>query len=237
MAVTGSTTRQHSARDAVQTAGPRPGQGSDSAAGGRDRSSPDVEVFGRITQVRFYNPDTGAGVVVIDDPKLGRVALRGTFTFVPAPGRNLSASAHEERHPKFGRQLVAPIISAELPTDKDGLIAYLAEDLAAVDARMATRLVSTFGPDLLGILRDEPGKVLAVPGMSNEAANKLRSAYEADRAARAVWSHLARNGVTGSAAAAVFRKFGASAADVVRRRPYDLAVVPGMTFQSIDRLS
>ena len=113
------------------------------------------QVGGRAMSVIFTNEDNGYTVLRVEGAE-GNFTAVGCIPF-PAPGEDYLFTGSWIQHPDYGRQLQVESFERWLPSDSDGMIAFLGSGLLrGIGTVTATRIVEEFGPESYGILRDQP---------------------------------------------------------------------------------
>lgn len=144
-----------------------------------DRDEDDLDtVRGSVVRVTFQSPDTGFCVV--------RVRPEGFAHLVTIVGRmsglHVGARVHARgswiRHEKHGLQFDVRTIRIDVPEDEEGLTEFLGSGLLpGIGPRSATRLVRTFGHDVLGVVEKNPARLLSEARMGREKAREVHRAW------------------------------------------------------------
>ncbi len=196
-----------------------------------------VTVEGTVDRTVFSGDD-GWSVVRLrtaDGPRLTAVgALLGV-----RDGDRLRLTGHWTRHPRFGEQLEVSGWVHVMPETLDGLRAFLGSGrVRGLGPVMAGRVVDAFGLDTLEVLDHEPHRLREVRGIGAKTAAKIRASWREHRGVQQLMVFLSGHGIAPSLAARAYRRYGASALDVIRDNPYRLAEeVRGVGFLTADRIA
>ena len=102
---------------------------------------------------------------------------------------------------------------------------------------LAERIVAHFGPDILRIIEEEPGRLVEVPGLGPKRTADRR-AWEEQKAIKEVMVFLQGVGVSTSLAVRIYKQYADASISVVRNEPYRLAAdVWGIGFKTADTIA
>jgi exodeoxyribonuclease V alpha subunit len=147
-----------------------------------------------------------------------------------------------ETHPKYGKQFAFATYTRHTPHSRDGVTKYLTEIAPNVGKVKAQRLFDALGPDAVHILRAEPERVAATGILTSEQAREASDALHDEAAFQEtkvdLYGLFAGRGFPGTLIRACIQRFGARAAEMVRRNPYVLLLreMPGCGFLRCDKL-
>jgi exodeoxyribonuclease V alpha subunit len=194
---------------------------------------------GEVVRVTYENEDTGFRVLKVavegreaPEPWIGR------FPSV-SPGRRVRATGRYERDPRHGAQFRVETLLELAPSTLEGLEKYLGSGMVSgIGPAYAKRIVEAFGEETLRVLDQEPERLGEVPGLGARRAEALAQAWSEKRHVREIMIFLQQHGITAALAMRIFKRFGTSAIDVVRRSPYRLALdVWGVGFKTADQIA
>ena len=198
-----------------------------------------ITVEGTVTRVTYFREEIGYLVA--------RVRPSGGGEELVAVGRLPRLEAGETvrlvgawtTHPVHGRRFAATDCQAVLPATVDGMRAYLGSGLiAGVGPRLAERIVERFGLETFDVIERAPERLAEVRGLGAERRRAIAAAWAEQRAVKDVMVALAELEVPAGLAARIYRRYGDTAGDVVRERPYDLARdVEGIGFRTADAVA
>ena len=211
-------------------AGPKPGT---PAPDGR------VTLEGEVARVTYENNETGFRVVkVMIEGHETAISWIGRFQPIP-PGTRVRATGRYERDPRHGDQLRVETLLEIAPSTLQGLERYLGSGMVpGIGPAFAKRIVEAFGDDSLRILDEDPGRLAEVAGLGPRRADAVAKAWASQRVIRDIMIFLQQYGASAALATRIFKRFGSSAIDVVKRSPYRLALeVWGVGFKTADALA
>jgi exodeoxyribonuclease V alpha subunit len=199
----------------------------------------EVLVEGEVLRVTFESKESSFRVVKLAvEGRADRLAVVGTFPHL-AVGARVRVRGTMVTDKKFGEQLKADSVTEILPSTLDGVERYLGSGVVpGIGEKLAKRIVLAFGLETLRVLDEQPEKLDAIPGLGHKRALAVAKAWGEQRALRDVMVFLQGHDVSAALAMRIWKRFGASAVDVVKRNPYALALdVWGIGFKTADRLA
>jgi exodeoxyribonuclease V alpha subunit len=199
----------------------------------------EVHVEGEVQRVTFESEASGFRVVKLAvDGRRDRLSVVGTFPRV-AVGARVRVRGTMVTDSKHGEQLEAASLTLLLPSTLDGVEKYLASGVVpGIGEKLARRIVTAFGLETLRVLDEQPQRLHEVEGLGRKRALAVAKAWGEQRTLRDVMVFLQGHDVSLALANRIWKRFGASAVDVVSRNPYALALeVWGIGFKTADRLA
>jgi exodeoxyribonuclease V alpha subunit len=194
---------------------------------------------GEVVRVTYESEDSGFRVLrVAIAGEVQPVVVVGFFP-VAAVGTRIRATGKWERDRKHGQQFRAETLLAVAPSTLDGLERYLGSGIIhGIGPKYAKRIVEAFGTETLEVLDRAPERLHEVSGLGPTRAGAIAKAWRAHRVVGAIMIFLQAHGASASLAGRIYKRFGASAIDVVSRHPYRLALdVWGVGFKTADRIA
>jgi exodeoxyribonuclease V alpha subunit len=201
----------------------------------------DIELIGCVDRIVFFDPESGATIAAlrsgetvrgqVDDAELERgVAYR----FL----------GHWVEHFKYGKQFQFGTCLIHSAGGRTGILRYLKQVAPHVGHITAVKLYQVWGPECVEVLRLSPEKVAAHPDQilsaehAQEASIALQREAGLERTKIDLWSLFDGRGFPRTLLRACIMRWGAKAAEVVRRNPYRLLVesMPGCGFKRTDKL-
>ncbi|MBE3574509.1 MAG: AAA family ATPase [Firmicutes bacterium] len=233
---------------------PAPGTPPDAAP-----SQPSASLEGTVERVTFRNPETYYTVLRVrpgtagrtrgrkgaEPPNLpagalngGLITVVGTFPQI-SPGQGCRFVGHWQRHPEYGLQFAAEYSQEVLPVSKSGIERYLGSGLIkGVGPALAKRLVERFGADTLRVIRQEPERLVEIPGIGPQTASRICQSLREQAATQEIMAFLVGQGISPAYAKRILLTYGPAAADKVREDPYGLIQdVRGIGFKTADRIA
>ncbi|NCD25877.1 MAG: ATP-dependent RecD-like DNA helicase [Deltaproteobacteria bacterium] len=198
-----------------------------------------TSIQGEIVGVIYQNPENGYVIAKLDSPAVpGQVTAVGILGDV-APGESLRLDGDWIEHPKFGRQFKAESCEHLLPASLNGIRRFLESGaIKGIGEKMAERLVSRFGSQVLDILDSDPERLLEVEGIGAAKLKMIVSSWQEKREVRGLMLFLQTHGVATTFAHRIFRHYGVTAVQQLRQNPYDLAYnIHGIGFRTADDMA
>jgi len=190
---------------------------------------------GRIAQVRFRNPDTGYCVLRLDGPGEAEGAIAVGHLLRAREGDEYAFSGAWREHPKFGRQFTFTAAEMVMPSDRRGIIAYLASIAEGVGPARAGRIVDALGEGCLDQLQADPACLERVECLTPDQREEIARAITSNRVLAELSALICTQGCSPATAARIHQIYGARAVEVVRENPYVLAEdVWGIGFKRAD---
>ena len=211
---------------------------------------PEAELVGSVERVTYTHEESLYSVLRISPEKgYGPPADRYPFapdlvTAVgridrPAPGLRLKLGGRWIEHKEHGTQFEFEAVEVLPPAGRSGLVKYLASDrFEGVGEKLAERIVAVLGDDAFTEMLAHPEKLDLVKGLRANVRENLLAAVALDFGAHKAQGFLRGHGLGPVQAAAVVRKLGPEAEELVRADPYRLAgAVGGIGFTTADRIA
>jgi exodeoxyribonuclease V alpha subunit len=202
-------------------------------------TEPDDALEGRLDRFTFRNAETGFAVArFVPDGDAPAVTIVGQLAQL-AEGQHLRVTGERKSHPRFGVQIEVTTVEAVLPTNKDGLIAYLGSGLVkGIGPATAERIVAAFGETTLEVIESAPDRLLAVRGLGRRKLDDLVAAVRSQRDVQEVLVFLRAHGLGQALAGRIVKRLGRNASALIQANPYRLAdEVIGVGFRTADRLA
>ena len=190
-----------------------------------------------VLEVTFRSgADEGYAVMVVEDEGTGEeFTLMGPVSHL-RPGDRTEVSGDWEVHTQHGRRLRVVDMRPLDPVDRHGLIAYLSS-LRHIGPARAARLVDKYGKGILGEIESDPEGIFStLSGVNPEQAIEAAESWRASRAIRDLHIQLAPHGLA-YLAAAIHRRYGRRAMDIVNEDPYKLTEIRGIGFARADKIA
>ena len=196
-------------------------------------------VEGEVARITFENADTGFRILKVTVAgRSERLTVLGTLPPLHV-GAQVRVRGKMETDARHGEQLRATGVTEIAPNTLKGIERYLASGVVSgVGAKLATRIVETFGEATLRVLDEEPERLREVTGLGQKRREQLVATWHERRAERDVLVFLQAHGASPALAARIAKRYGAKAADIVQKDPYRLALdVTGIGFKTADRIA
>ncbi|TXI09618.1 MAG: ATP-dependent RecD-like DNA helicase [Rhizobium sp.] len=185
-------------------------------------------------KVLYEEPKSGYKVMLSKCRGLGDVRMVGIFPDV-ALKTPLRCEGQWEQHRKYGMNFKVATMQVIMPTTKDGILAYLQSGLIkGVGKVTAKKVVDWFGERTLEVIKNEPSKLRAIPGVRSKNLQALVRGVREQGAVEEIMVWLTARGLSASLALKIHREFGESALAVLTNDVYRLTEIPGVGFATAD---
>ncbi len=192
----------------------------------------DVEVCA----LRYRSPDGEFAVVDALTDDGDRIVLTGAIGYLHE-GEELRVHGSWREHPRHGLRFEVTQTAHAEPTTRAGLIAALSA-IKHVGPRGAEFLYERYGEEALAVVDRAPRQRLGeVPGIGRVRIDGALGSWEEQRAQRSLRMFLGSCGVEAAVASRIYRAWGTDSVEQLRSDPYRATRLPGVGFQSADRLA
>ncbi len=198
----------------------------------------DAHVRGEVLRVVYQSDDGQYTVLRLIDDGQHELTLVGPMGGV-LEGQDIEATGRWETHKEHGRQLRVRDFRSLLPTSVKGIERYLGSGLIpGIGPKLAERIVGKFGIEALEILDKYSSRLREIEGVGSKRIKQIRQAWQEHASQRDTYIFLQGLGLSPALCARLFNRYGAGAAEVVRRNPYQLAAdIHGIGFITSDRIA
>jgi exodeoxyribonuclease V alpha subunit len=195
------------------------------------------QLEGTIDQVVYYNPENGYSVFKLQ-AEAGEMTVVGIFPPL-SPGEHLKLSGHFEVNQKFGRQFQMESFSLALPHSTLGLEKFLGSGLIkGIGPVLARRIIKKFGEDTVKVLDKQPEKLTRVEGIGQKKLAEILASWQEHQEIRDLIIFLQEHGVSTTMAYKIYRTYGRSSFDILKRNPYQLCLdIWGIGFKTADQIA
>lgn len=139
---------------------------------------------------------------------------------------------------KYGMQLAVEKCEQIVPTDRNGLIAYLSSGfIKGIGPGTAKAIVARFGDRTLDVLDNDPKQLLSVKGIAEAKLKRIISSYQNSRKMRDLATYLAPFDVSEKKIMKIQEKFGDASLSIVRTDPFQLCRIRGFGFLTVDAIA
>jgi exodeoxyribonuclease V alpha subunit len=195
-------------------------------------------VKGTLADVKFRSEETGFTVGILRTQTRASLTVVGRLPTVPI-GSYLRLSGFIVEDEKWGEQFKFKSFEVELPSSAAGIIGYL-EYMPNIGKQIAVKVVKHFGEkEVLGIIEKEPHRLVEVPGITKERAEKVHTAYLSHAGRREILIFLKRLQLSDYQINRLLATY--KPADIYRvfeRNPYELIErVNGFGFKIVDAIA
>ncbi len=209
-------------------------------------------ISGAVERITYYNAENGYTVLRLrPDTKLAQrfahkssLSADGLATVVGtlpelSPGEHLRLQGQWDNHPKHGPQFKAEVCEQTLPATVAGIQGYLGSGMIkGIGPRFAERIVGLFKEDTFTIIESNPERLLEVPGIGADRAQKITTAWQEQKQVKEIMVFLHGHGVSTNLAVKIYKTYGDAALETVQKNPYQLERdIYGVGFKTADRIA
>lgn len=196
------------------------------------------KISGVIERIVHYNRATSFCIAEVREA--GGALLKLVTSCPPLEaGDEIEAHGRHEMDRRYGAQFRAERVQPLLPVTRTAIEKYLGSGrIRGIGPALASRLVTTFGPEVVTVLDDTPQKLLAVRGIGEKKLGEIRTAWEEQRGVWRLAAMLGEHGIGTRRAARIHKQYGSAAVALIRENPYRLAQeVRGVGFETADAIA
>ena len=192
---------------------------------------------GYIEQIIYRIPDTGYTVFALST-EAEEITCVGIFRYADE-GELIEVTGEYTNHRVYGRQFDVKSYEIKAPDNVVTIERYLASGaIKGIGPAMAKRIIKEFGKDTLRIMEEEPEKLIAVKGITENKAREISVQVNEKRDFREVLVFLQRYGVGLTLANKIFDRYGLESYKVIAENPYILAEdIQGVGFKKADEIA
>lgn len=203
-----------------------------------DNATP-IEFEGVTERIVFHNEQNGYTVLRVQPrDKAEPISCVGHMV-APKVGVNMRFRGVYVINPRFGKQFQFSSVDEVMPATTDGIKQYLASGLIkGVGKEIAAKIVDKFGVDTIRVLDEEPEMLGSIKGIGKRMLQKITSSWNAHRGMRDLLLFLQPHGISAAYAVRIYKAYGESSTDIVRKNPYRMAMdIRGIGFQTADAIA
>ena len=201
-------------------------------------STPEYEetVRGIVESVVFQNQTNGFTVIEINSE--GNILTAVGMISEVAAGEEVELHGKWDSHATFGRQFRFSSCSRTLPDTAAKLFRYLASGaIKGVGPKLAAKIIREFGDRAFEVLENEPDRLAVINGISKKKAVDISNEFNRQYAMRKIMLELESYGITPTESTNIYKYFGVTALEVIRKNPYVLCgTVRGFNFERVEKL-
>lgn len=196
-----------------------------------------IKISGIVEHIVYRSEETGFTVMEIDsDGEL--ITAVGEITGIEE-GEEVDLTGSYVVHSNFGRQFKVILTERRLPSTAHAMLKYLSSGtVKGIGPVLARRLVEEFGADTLEIAEKDPERLTKVRGVSPAKAQAINAELKRVFGIRAVMMFLSAYKISPVHSVRIWKRYGASSADVIRENPYVLCDEGiGIDFEKADEIA
>lgn len=194
-------------------------------------------IYGKFLYYRYKCSNESGYSVGIYKTKYGKVACKGYL--IPDNERlEYAISGEFVNDKKYGLQFVVSSFKEHITDSKKGIVAFLSCGvLKGIGPKRAEAIFEKFGSRTMEIFEEHPNELLKIKGITKESLKNILADYEETKHSRRVISYLLSFGISQKYGIQLYKKYGTSAVDEIKKNPYLLCKVKGLTFVDADRIA
>ena len=138
----------------------------------------------------------------------------------------------------YGVQLSVEKCEQRLPTDNNGIAAYLSSGfIKGIGPETAKAIVARFGSRTFDVMDNDPQQLLSIKGIKQAKLQKIIASYEKTRKLSALTAFLAPYDVSEKKIEKIQETFGDDSLNIVKRDPFQLCRIRGFGFLTVDAIA
>lgn len=143
-----------------------------------------------------------------------------------------------KQHPKYGVQFQIETFTKEVPATEQGIVHYLSSDLfVGIGKKTAETIVDKLGANALRLILEDPNALDAVPRLSAEKKEVIRSTIEQNLGLERVMIQLNEWGFGPQLGMKIYQTYRTEAIELLMENPYRLIEdIEGIGFFRADEL-
>ena len=139
---------------------------------------------------------------------------------------------------KFGMQYKVSSFQVVLPTNTEGIKAYLASDfIKGIGPVLAERIVDHYKEKTFEILEKDPERLLEIKGITKKKLVEILEGYQSSETLVRLMVALSPFGVTPRKVTQIQEHFGNAAPLIIQDTPFRLCEIPGFGFLTVDPIA
>ena len=164
------------------------------------------QVEGTVSAVLFRNEENGYTVLKLDCGERGEITAVGCMPGA-APGEALELEGSWGRHPSYGEQFKAEVVTRRMPVGEKAIFEYLASGVVkGVRMGLARQIVDRFGEDALAVIENEPDKLCEIRGVSPKRARAISEDFRQKMGMRRLAEFLSEHRLPLAAAMPLYQR-------------------------------
>lgn len=162
----------------------------------------------------------------------------GTFQFINE-GEYIDIEGEETFHQDYGKQIKVSRYESRLPADEISMERYLGSGaIKGIGPALAKKIVDKFGAGTFNIIEEEPERLSAIKGISENKALEIASQIIEKKDMRKAMMFLQDFGISLNMAVKIYAQYGSQIYTILRENPYKLADdISGIGFKMADEIA
>ena len=194
-------------------------------------------ISGSVEHVIFSNEENGYAICAFVTDDGDDITIVGTLPYI-SDGAHISVTGAWVHNPKYGRQFRVDSYEAQLPSDVDSILRYLASGaIHGVRVKTAIKIVEQFGEDTFDVIENHPEWLAQINGISRKKAFEISESFKAESGMRTTMLFF-REYFGPATTVKIFKKWGSSSVELAKRNPYILCEhIDGIGFEKADAMA
>ena len=193
---------------------------------------------GIVENIIYQNSENG--YTVLDMSVDGDDLPKTVVGIIPqiAEGESIKVMGRWDVHSTYGKQFRVEYYERRQPVGSEAILRYLsARTIKGIGPRTAKRIVDRFGDESLNVIESSPELLADIDGISYKKAIEIGKIYKEQFGMRNVIM-FASEFFGMSTALKIYKKWGSSAVDLIKRNPYMLCEsIDGVGFARADKVA
>lgn len=174
----------------------------------------------QLTDVKFYDADSGFTVVRAALPAQGEITMVG-YLNGGIPGEVIEAKGCWRRDSKNEPRFYAENFTKTLPITPNGVVQFLSSGLIrGLDAKLAKTLADRFGLQIFEVLTHQPEHLLAMPDINPDKAALMAESWQKHLTITQLTDFLRSVSVSPAFAASIYHSLGPKSLELIRKNPF-----------------
>ena len=196
-----------------------------------------MELKGEITDV-IYRNEINSYMIAVFETEEEETTIVGYLPFIEK-GDCLKVVGNFIEHPEYGRQFKIETFEKQMPESLESIERYLSSGkLKGVGPATASKMVQTFGKEIIPILKYEPEKLVCIKGINLEKAQEISQAFNDNWDIWQIVGYLERFGIGPQSAESIYKKLGPNTIEQIEENPYILVELSTkVNFTQVDQMA
>lgn len=167
-----------------------------------------------------------------DKGLLHQIVLKGYFP--PNTTSRLVVYGGWEKS-KYGFTFNVKSYEEKIEMSKQGIINYLVSSISGIGKSMAQKIYAKFGEKTFEVFDNSPEELLAIKGISEKKLVKIMDSYNATKVMRDLML-IGGESITPKLCGKIYKKYGDESIKVIKKNPYALCDIHGISFLTADKI-
>mgnify|MGYP003623369678 CR=1 FL=1 len=139
---------------------------------------------------------------------------------------------------KYGLQLQIESCIESLPTNKDGIIAYLSSDIfTGIGAKTAEIIYNELGDNAIEKIQQDPKCIVGIAGVTEKKAHLYAEKMAESNGIRNLVMFLNKFNISMTRCQSIYKAYGAKSLEILKTNPYNICKVRGFGFLTADDIA